>query len=295
MTEKGAVITAKYHKFRQINGYLEMVDDVASHLSTQCTLEVVDFGCGKSYLTFALYHYLRMVKGCKVNVVGLDLRQDVVNECNKVAKDLRYDHLKFEVGDIKGYQGLSHADMVVTLHACDTATDDALAKAVGWGAQVILLVPCCQHELFRQLDSEPLKPMMKYGIIRERLTALVTDCLRAELLELSGYGVQMLEFIDTEHTRKNILIRAVKQPGKVGEERLAREYQAFRDFWGVEPYLEEALGRAAGEAAGVPEDAVGPTDPAPSACASASLSEETTNVGRHRSPERGAPKRATRP
>ncbi len=243
MNAKGKVLAPKYDKFRQINRFLEMVDDVADELDQGRTLNIIDFGCGKSYLTFALYHYLREHRGLAVKIVGLDLKQDVVCHCNELARDLSYDQLSFLVGDIKEYQGLDHVDMVVTLHACDTATDAALAKAVQWGAKVILSVPCCQHEINRQLHNELMRPLQKHGILKERLSALVTDSLRGNVLEIMGYSVQMLEFIDLEHTPKNLLIRAVQKPQAEANAKVVEEYLRFRDFWHLTPYIEEAFGQ----------------------------------------------------
>ena len=241
MNAQGKVVGAKRDKFKQINRFLEMVDDVAGSLPKSGPLKIVDFGCGKAYLTFALYHYLRVVKGRDVTLVGLDLKADVVEFCGRVAEDLGYVGLSFAVGDIQGYAGDGGIDMMVSLHACDTATDDALVKAVGWGTRVILSVPCCQHELFGQIENDVLKPMLKYGIIKERLSALVTDSARASLLESAGYSVQILEFISLEHTAKNLLIRAVKRPGRGGPGQPSEEYAAFRDFWHVRPSLEKSL------------------------------------------------------
>lgn len=242
MTAAGSVVAAKRDKFKQINRFLEMVDDVAGSLPKSGPLRVVDFGCGKAYLTFALYYYLAVVQGRDVSMVGLDLKDDVVAFCAQTAAELGYAGLSFAVGDIDGYQIDGDLDMVVTLHACDTATDDALAKAVQWGASVILSVPCCQHELFSQLQNETLRPLLKHGILKERLTALVTDSVRASLLESAGYTVQILEFIALEHTAKNLLIRAVKRPGSTPKPPSA-EYEAFRDFWHIQPHLEKALKR----------------------------------------------------
>lgn len=211
MTKEGKVVHAKYDKFKQINRYLEFVEDILEKLPKDRTVNILDFGCGKSYLTFALYYFLRELRGYQVNIIGLDLKADVIAICNNLSQKYGYEkNLKFCVGDIAGYEGVDSIDMVVTLHACDTATDYALAKAVSWGAKVILSVPCCQHEVNRQIKNELLAPVLKYGLIKERMSALLTDALRAELLEEQGYEVQILEFIDMEHTPKNILIRAVK-------------------------------------------------------------------------------------
>ena len=210
-TPDGRVTKARFDKFRQINRYLEFIEDVIDELPTDRTIRIIDFGCGKSYLTFAMYFYLHELQHRDIQVTGLDLKTDVIKHCNELAEKLGYDRLKFERGDISTYEGTDVADMVVTLHACDLATDYALDKAVKWGARVILAVPCCQHELNRQITCDPLKPVLKYGIIKERIAALLTDALRANLLEQQGYETQILEFIDMEHTPKNLLIRAVKK------------------------------------------------------------------------------------
>ena len=215
MDKAGKVIPKHYSKFRQINRYLEIVDDVFPYLpeGKDKPIKIIDFGCGKAYLTFAIYYYLKIKKQRNVEIIGLDLKKDVIEFCNKVAQDLGYDELKFLMGDIADYTN-DEADMVVTLHACDTATDYALEKAVKWGASVILSVPCCQHELNYQMKNEELSAVLKYGLLKERIAALVTDGLRAEMLEQCGYDTQVLEFIDMEHTPKNILIRGVKRENK---------------------------------------------------------------------------------
>lgn len=209
MTPEGRVVRAKYDKFRQINRFLEFIEDILPRLDRQKTNTIIDFGCGKSYLTFAMYYYLKEVKGYSIQVVGLDLKKDVIALCSRLAEKFGFENLHFCHGDIAGYEGVAHVDMVVTLHACDTATDYALAKAVRWGAKVILSVPCCQHELNRQIENELLSPVLQYGLLRERMAALLTDGIRAQLLEQEGYKTQILEFIDMEHTPKNIMIRAV--------------------------------------------------------------------------------------
>ncbi|MNO30277.1 23S rRNA methyltransferase A [compost metagenome] len=237
MNREGKVLAKRYDKFRQINRFLEMVEDVLADLPTGRPLTIVDFGCGKSYLTFALYHYLTVRKKRQLNIIGLDLKADVIEHCNELAAKIGYDHLKFLVGDIAEYNELDQVDMVITLHACDTATDAALEKAVRWGASVILSVPCCQHELFAQIENEVMSPMLSHGILKERFSALATDAIRAKLLDMMGYSSQLLEFIDLENTPKNILIRAVKSSG--GDNSVKwREYTAFRDFIGAKPYLE---------------------------------------------------------
>ncbi len=210
MTPDGRVVKARYDKFRQINRYLEFVEDILPSLPRGREISIIDFGCGKSYLTFALYYYLHEKQGYDVHITGLDLKEDVIAECGRLAKSFGYDKLEFLHGDIADYTGTDEVDMVVTLHACDTATDYALYKAIKWNAKVIFCVPCCQHELNKQIDDSSRMSIMKYGLIKERVSALYTDALRANMLEAQGYKTQILEFIDMEHTPKNILIRAVK-------------------------------------------------------------------------------------
>lgn len=209
MTQNGNIVNAHYDKFRQINRFLEYIEDILPSLPTDRELRILDFGCGKSYLTFAIYYYLKVLKGYPVRITGLDLKEDVIRHCNELAVKYGYDKLEFLCGDIAYYDGCSQVDMVVTLHACDTATDYALAKSVGWGAKVILSVPCCQHELNKQMKNDLLSPVLHYGILKERMAALMTDGLRAQILEANGYRTQILEFIDMAHTPKNLLIRAV--------------------------------------------------------------------------------------
>lgn len=209
MTQNGSIVNAHYDKFRQINRFLEYIEDILPSLPTGRELRILDFGCGKSYLTFAIYYYLKVLKGYPVRITGLDLKEDVIRHCNELAVKYGYDKLEFLCGDIAYYDGCSQVDMVVTLHACDTATDYALAKAVGWGAKVILSVPCCQHELNKQMKNDLLSPVLHYGILKERMAALMTDGLCAQILEANGYRTQILEFIDMAHTPKNLLIRAV--------------------------------------------------------------------------------------
>ncbi len=238
MTQEGRVISSMYDKYRQINRYLEIVDDVAAGLKSDQPIRIVDFGSGKSYLTFALYYYFTILKQRAVRITGLDLKEDVIERCNGIAAAIGYTELHFEVGDIVGYSRELPADMVVSLHACDTATDDALTWAVDRGAQVILAVPCCQHELYPQIKNEVNRPLLKYGILKERVASLVTDALRAGWLEQQGYTVQVLEFIDSAHTPKNLMIRASLDRGSKPPIGLIQEFAAFRDFWGVSPRIE---------------------------------------------------------
>ena len=242
-TGEGRIVHAKYDKFRQINRYLEFVRDILPSLPKDRTLTIIDFGCGKSYLTFALYYYLKILNNYDIQVIGLDLKEDVIEKCNVLSLKYGYDGLTFHVGDISTYQGVDEVDMVVTLHACDTATDYALAKAVRWNAKVILSVPCCQHELNRQIHCKELEAATKYGLIKERMAALLTDAIRADLLEEQGYDTQILEFIDMEHTPKNILIRAVKKTGMRYENKASRgeSVQELVDFLQVDPTLRNLL------------------------------------------------------
>lgn len=210
MTPEGKVNKSKYDKFKQINRFLEFIEDIVPQLPKDREMTMIDFGCGKSYLTFAMYYYLKELRGYDVRIIGLDLKADVIKHCSKLASDYGYDKLSFLQGDIADYEGVDQVDMVVTLHACNTATDIALSKAVRWGAKVILSVPCCQHELNGQIKSDVLEPILKYGLIKERIASLITDALRAEYLEGQGYDMQVLEFIDMEHTPKNILLRGIK-------------------------------------------------------------------------------------
>ena len=210
MGQDGKIIRTRYDKFRQINRFLEYIEDILPKLDKERELTIIDFGCGKSYLTFAMYYYLKELKGYNIRIIGLDLKADVIEHCNELRTRYGYDKLDFYVGDIATYKDVDKVDMVVTLHACDTATDYSLAKAVKWGAEVILSVPCCQHEANRTIKSDILSPVMDYGILKERMAAIVTDAARAKLLTANGYDTQILEFIDMEHTPKNLLIRAVK-------------------------------------------------------------------------------------
>ncbi len=247
-TPEGRVVKARYDKFRQINRYLEFIEDVLEGLPGDRTIRIVDFGCGKSYLTFAMYYYLHQIQGRDIQVTGLDLKETVIRHCNELARQLGYEGLHFRQGDISSFQEEDKVDMVVSLHACDKATDYSLEKAVKWGARVILAVPCCQHELNGQIRCDQLRPVLKYGLIKERMAALITDALRAGMLEQCGYDTQILEFIDMEHTPKNILIRAVKRDGmRPGGKRSALDQ--VMDFLQVKPTLQQLLqeGECCGE------------------------------------------------
>lgn len=211
MTKEGQIVHSRYDKYRQINRFLEFIEDILPQLDKHKENVIIDFGCGKSYLTFAMYYYLKELKGYPVRIIGLDLKEDVIRHCSELSIRYGYDKLSFTCGDIASYEGVDHVDMVVTLHACDLATDYALEKAVGWDARVILSVPCCQHELNKQIKNPVLQPVLEYGLIKERMAALYTDAIRAQILEYTGYNTQILEFIDMEHTPKNILLRAVSR------------------------------------------------------------------------------------
>ena len=242
MTKEGKIVNSRFDKFRQINRVLEFIEDILPELDKDRELTILDFGCGKSYLTFAIYYYLHELKKYDIRIIGLDLKKDVIRRCNELSKKYGYEKLTFQEGNIADYSesGTGSVDMVVTLHACDTATDYALAKAVGWGAKVILSVPCCQHELNGQMENDILKPVLGYGLIKERVAALVTDALRAQYLEREGYDAQILEFISLEHTPKNILIRAVKTGKKGGNGEAVRRCE---EFLHVSPTLGRLLER----------------------------------------------------
>ena len=267
MDKDGRVFKKHYGKFRQINRYLEIVEDVFPYLPEYADgrpLKIIDFGCGKAYLTFAIYYYLKVLKQRNVEIIGLDLKTDVIDFCNKVAHDLKYHELKFLMGDIADYTS-DHADMVVTLHACDTATDYALINAVSWNTKVILSVPCCQHELFSQIKSDVHQPMLKHGILKDRLTEYLTDGLRGLKLEACGYDVAMIEFTSLEHTARNIMIKAVKndaaadaleaaengadrrqqaailRAAEAKASRAQRQYEELRDFYQVRPTIDQLM------------------------------------------------------
>jgi SAM-dependent methyltransferase len=211
MTPAGQVKAARQAKFRQVNRFLELVEDVLPELPPDGSLRVIDFGCGKSYLTFALHHLLRNIHQRDVEIVGLDLKANVVRDCQRIAERLGCTGLRFEVGDIAGYVPGGAVDLVVTLHACDTASDAALARAIGWKTRVILAAPCCQHEMAGLLSTDVLPGILGFGILKERFAALATDALRAAILERAGYQTQIVEFIDLEHTPKNLLLRAIRR------------------------------------------------------------------------------------
>ena len=240
-TKDGKIVHAMYDKYKQINRFLELVEDVVKDYPNK-NMHIIDFGCGKSYLTFILYYYLVELKGYHVHMTGLDLKEDVIQKCNETAAKYHYDNLHFEPGDINGYQTTEPVDMVITLHACDTATDYALFNAIQWNAGIILSVPCCQHELNNQIYTDELAALTRYGIVKERMSALMTDVIRANLLEYCGYKTQLLEFIDIAHSPKNILIRAVKgNRSRAKKEQAFTEVQQLMEAFHVEPALYRIL------------------------------------------------------
>lgn len=240
-TKEGKVVNSMYDKYRQINKFIQFIEEAIEKTGKK-SLNIVDFGCGKSYLTFVVYYYLTYVKGMDVTMTGLDLKADVIKKCEETARKYGYDKLSFKVGDVAVYESDKPVDMVITLHACDTATDYALYHAIRWGTKIIISVPCCQHELNAQIDSEEFGALTRYGLLKERTAAIMTDAIRANLLEYSGYKTQILEFIDFTHTPKNLLIRAVKSNiSKEHKEKLLKEVENLNKEFNLSPTLYNLL------------------------------------------------------
>lgn len=237
MDENGHVFPKYMNKFKQINKFLEIVGNTYKSLP-KGKIKIIDFGCGKAYLTFALYYYLKIQQNRDVDIIGLDLKEDVIVFCNNVAKELEYNELEFKIGDIADYKDTS-ANMVVTLHACDTATDYALINAVSWNTDVILSVPCCQHELFKQIDNPLNNPILKHGIIKDKFTEILTNGIRGLKLEEAGYEVSMVEFTQIEHTAKNVMIKAIKsKKTNVLKAKKARdEYNEIVSTYNIDPTI----------------------------------------------------------
>lgn len=242
MNNEGKVIAAKQSKFRQINHFLEVVNDILPHLKSP--LRAVDYGCGKAYLTFATAYFLKS-QGLIFEMTGIDRKEDLIETCNRIARETGASEiLHFIQGNVLDKEEQPPpVDLALALHACDTATDAALAKAILGGATVILAAPCCQHELYTQISCPSLQPLLKHGILKERFSALATDALRALLLEASGYKTQIIEFVDPEHTKKNILIKAIKRKESAPSHtaQALQSYHALKALLHAQPSLEVLL------------------------------------------------------
>lgn len=239
MDKDGVVLKHRQKKFRQINKFLEMLKDIESEILENSV--IIDMGCGKSYLTFAMYHYFNIINKKNVEIRGYDLKKDVVEYCNELSQRFGFDRLKFYCEDISGIENTDERiSMIITLHACDTATDYAIYHGIRWGCRVMMNVPCCQHELFHQMKNDSMNIMLKHGIIKERFAALLTDSLRAQIIELMGYKVQVMEFIDIEDTPKNIMIRSVKT-GRKGNKALKEDVERIIKEYNIKPTLYRLL------------------------------------------------------
>lgn len=212
MNSEGKIIKSHYDKYRQINKYLEILDKTIGY---EDHLNIVDFGCGKSYLTFVVYYYLVNIKHIDVNIIGLDLKANVIDTCNMIRDKYGYKNLNFINKDIALFNEFDHIDLIMTLHACDTATDFALYHAIRLKCKYILSVPCCQKEINKQLDKTTFNIINKYGLLKERFSSILTDSIRANILEYYGYRVNVGEFVDFDASPKNVLIKAVKTSSSV--------------------------------------------------------------------------------
>lgn len=239
--EQGEVRPSMQAKFRQVNGFLGLLEPLARKLSRDRTIRLVDCGCGSAHLTFAACHYLRRGLGLDARLVGIDRQEEVIEKCERLREELGWEGLEFRVADIAAYEPGAAPDLVFSLHACDTATDEALARGVLWGSGAIVAAPCCQHELHRKLRVPAFAPVLRHGILRERLSDILTDAFRAILLRIAGYRVQVVEFVAPEFTPKNLVLRAEKgiRPGRP---ETVDEYLELKKFWGVAPALEGMLG-----------------------------------------------------
>ena len=240
--QSGSVRPAAAGKFRQVNEFLRLMSQAmrAGEL-TEDGIEMVDCGCGSAYLTFAAYHYLRHVRGIPVHAVGVDVNGEIISDAAELRDSLGWDGLEFHVSRIADYHPKRPPDLVLSLHACDTATDEAIAQGILWGSRAILAAPCCQHELHKQLRAAVMRPVLRHGILKERTADILTDAFRALILRTMGYRTDVVEFVSPEHTSRNLMIRAVKGL-KAGEKPFVEEYQELKTFWEVKPILEELLG-----------------------------------------------------
>lgn len=253
MDKDGNITKEKFNKFRQINRYLEFIEDTLKELQEKKlikdTMKIVDFGCGKSYLTFALYHYLKNIKKMDISITGLDLKDDVITHCNQIAKELNFNDLHFSKGDIKDFKSSDEIDMIFSLHACNIATDYSILKGLELNAKAILAVPCCQSEINQKINQnnkssfkKELSPLANHGILQERFSSLATDALRALALEACGFNSKVMEFIDMEHTPKNILIKAIRTNSSLEKlQEKKKEIDRYTEFLGVKPLLCDLL------------------------------------------------------
>ena len=238
----GKVVKSKYNKFKQINKYLEFIKQATTQLDSNKQITILDFGSGKSYLTFSTYYYLTEVLKMNVKIIGIDLKKEVIENCNNIAKKLNFSNLSFIYGDVIDYENKDEIDMVISLHACNTATDIAILKALGWKAKVFFAVPCCQKEVNGQLNSDFLPFMLKHGIVKEKFSTLLTDSVRSEVLEAFGYKSDIVEFISAENTPKNQLIRAYKVSNTTDKDKIVN-LEKFTSSLNVKMFLLEEVNK----------------------------------------------------